>query len=401
MTRLAGPRADGSLNIFVVVLLLVFAASFALLPACTGGDDEERGRDDDDDTGDDDTGDDDDGVDPGAVVDEEGDVGKYSSLELEDQDGDLPRISYYSAEQGLKFAAYEDDSWRTDIVDGATDGGMGLYTSMRRGMSGDYHISYYDQTNGDLRYAAGTIDAGWEVQIVDGTDGADVGRYSFFDPLPNTNPAIAYYDATNEDLRYAYQSSGEWIIEVVDSFGGVGTYCSLDHHPSDGTAYVAYYDADNGNLKLATRAGNWQIEYLDSGENVGKWTSLRADHLGNIHVAYYDEARQNLKYAWFLFGGEDWTLSTIDSEGYVGANAELALDENLRPWIVYQDQDFVDVKLAHRSGSSWDVEAILEDGTYGFWMSLDIDSGGDPVFSHYHPIRRDLLIYPPRVPEEE
>ena len=40
-------------------------------------------------------------------------------------------------------------------------------------------------------------------------------------------PHISYYDETNADLKYAYRDASGWHIQTVDSEGSVGTSTSL------------------------------------------------------------------------------------------------------------------------------------------------------------------------------
>jgi hypothetical protein len=404
------PRGAGGWPRLALLLALALAFASCTGDCFTGGDDEGgRGGDDDDDSGDDDTDDDDDDeIPPGALVDTAGDVGKYSSLELVDGNAAAPRISYYGDGVGLKFAATEGTAWRTAIVDSTADE-VGLYTSLRLDSGDLAHIAYYDKTNGMLKYARGDETDGWDIVVVDsgegtGPDGgkADVGAYASLDLTPGEEPMVVYYDASSQNLKFALRPAATetWEFETVDAAGEVGSFCSLSHERSGGTIYAAYFDAGNGALKVATReAATWTVQEIDRGGEEsprGKWTSIKVDALGNQHVAYYDEGKQNLKYAWFLLGGEEWTVTTLDAEGYVGANAQLAVNAESMPRVIYQDQDNVDVKLAQRDGSSWTVSPLLTEGTFGFWMSLEIDDAGGIVFSHYHPLNKDLLIYPPR-----
>jgi len=54
-------------------------------------------------------------------------------------------------------------------------GAVGLYTSVALGSDGRPHISYYDESGGDLRYAVWD-GAAWRVEVVD-SEGA-VGFYT-------------------------------------------------------------------------------------------------------------------------------------------------------------------------------------------------------------------------------
>ena len=65
------------------------------------------------------------------------------------------------------------------------------------------HIAYYDATNGDLKYATGTLAGGFTYEVVDSN--ADVGIDSDITLDSNGKPHIAYYDATTGDVKYAHK----------------------------------------------------------------------------------------------------------------------------------------------------------------------------------------------------
>ncbi len=91
------------------------------------------------------------------TVDSEGYVGYYTSLAI-DANG-YPHISYhdsetspYSADPEDLMYAYQDASgWHIHTVD--SEGYVGRYTSLALDGEGCPHISYHDDTNGDLKYA--------------------------------------------------------------------------------------------------------------------------------------------------------------------------------------------------------------------------------------------------------
>jgi hypothetical protein len=68
------------------------------------------------------------------------------------------------------------------------------------------YISYYDVTNGDLKFAAGTWNGStwdWTQQTVAGAGGLDVGQFTSLAVDDQGNFHVSYYDATNQKLMYA------------------------------------------------------------------------------------------------------------------------------------------------------------------------------------------------------
>jgi hypothetical protein len=80
----------------------------------------------------------------------------------------------------------------------------------------------------DLRYASslGEVDlASWSIEDVD--DKNDVGKYLSLALDSHELPHISYYDSSNGDLKFAQFDGDQWIIPTVDSEGNVGDSTSL------------------------------------------------------------------------------------------------------------------------------------------------------------------------------
>ena len=140
-----------------------------------------------------------------VTVDSVDNVGLYTSLAVVDG---APAISYYDAsDDDLKYArastATGDDAsdWTDYIAD--SGGNVGLYTSLA---VIQYYpaISYYDGTNARLKYVQATNAAGttWGTPVQVDNDGA-VGQYTSLVELDGLFPAISYYDNTNGNLKFA------------------------------------------------------------------------------------------------------------------------------------------------------------------------------------------------------
>jgi hypothetical protein len=82
----------------------------------------------------------------------------------------------------------------------------------------------------------------------------DVGYFSSLALDTNGYPHISYYDRTNHDLKYASWNGSAWNLQTVDSAGNVGECTSLALN-GNGYPHISYYDGAGIDLKYATLAG--------------------------------------------------------------------------------------------------------------------------------------------------
>jgi hypothetical protein len=164
------------------------------------------------------------------------------------------------------------------------------------------HISYSDASNEDLKYAR-LSGATWLTEPVDSA--GNVGHYTSLELDSSGNPHISYSDYTNGGLKYAWLSDTTWLSKTVDNAGTpppsliyVRGGTSLELNQAD-APYISYYDAINGNLKLAHLSGTvWITQTVDSEGDVGSWSSLALDQADCPHISYYDATNGDLKYAY-------------------------------------------------------------------------------------------------------
>ena len=290
------------------------------------------------------------------VIDNLGTVGQWVSMSVINGN---PAIAYNrqtSGASGLTYMRANDTTGTTwpgigngVVVDHTGGAGSGNFCSLTT-VNGNPAISYYDASSGQkhLKYVRATDASGttWGSPLTVDPTANDVGQYTTL-VVVNGNPAISYYDVTNGDLKYvrATDASGTtWGTPVVvASTGDVGSHASMV--VVDGNPAISYYDLTNGDLKFVRASDasgtTWGSPLsVDTTGNVGQYTSL-AIITGKPAISYYDVTNGNLKYVQADdVDGTSWTSpQTWDNNGlnFVGANTSLIAVASGAPAVSYQD----------------------------------------------------------------
>jgi hypothetical protein len=291
---------------------------------------------------------------------------------------------YYTYNDGTGWQAIE-------VIDPASS--VGRYAAIAVDSSGFLHISYFDEINGDLKYASNTSGS-WGIEVVDFS--GDVGRYSSIAIDANDSVHISYYDASNGDLKYASNTSGSWGIEVVDFSGDVGRYSSIAID-SAGKRYISYFDATNGDLLVAVKDGEgWSHEIVDGTDEAGRYTSIAVDKADIVHVSYNACASTtdySLKHAQGTPGA--WETEVVDGSGSAGTYTSIAVDAadvlhiSYHAWFLDDSdpsQPEYTAYLKHASGSfnSWSRETIGSGGEDDIGKFTSIAAAGSGLTLQLH-----------------
>ncbi|UCF07324.1 MAG: hypothetical protein JSW28_06625 [Thermoplasmata archaeon] len=323
------------------------------------------------------------------TIDSGGNVGGYSSIALDSMDG--IHISYFDyTYSDLKYA-FEPvgGSWTTYTVDSTGD--VGKYTSIAIDDLNGVHISYFDETNYDLKYAFKPSGGVWNTYTIDST--GDVGASSSIAVDGSGGVHICYYDGTNADLKYAYKpNGGSWSNHTVDSSWQVGVCPSIAVDSANGV-HISYHNTTYCSLKYAYKpnGGSWIYYPIATiGENVDLATSIAVDSANGVHISYHENIDDTLRYAYKPSGGS-WTEQTVDSLPSVGSYNSLAIDETDGVHISYRDWDNRDLKYAYKpSGGSWAIHTIDYIGDVGLYTAIAVKGKDDIHISYRDSTNSDL-----------
>lgn len=312
------------------------------------------------------------------VLDQGAYVGTHTSLAIDGQG--RAHISYLDeGNTSLKYAAQTGTGWRIDTVDRPQY--VTGETNIALDATGNPHISYFD--GGHLRYAS--FDGRrWNVSIVDlaypdGTGSLAIGRDGF--------PRIAYAWYTGT-LRLARWDGSAWIRETVETTTFVARYVSLTLDPID-RAHISYFG--NGNLRYARQDDTgWYLEVVDFQSDAGWFSRLALNDRGWPRIAYYDHAHADLRFASWDGLTRSWVYETIDSQGDPGWDIGFALDASERPHVSYYERLTSDLRYARKINDTWDRQTVDSVGTVGWYTSLALNRTGFPFIAYYDSSRDAL-----------
>jgi hypothetical protein len=294
------------------------------------------------------------------TVDSSGDVEGYTSMATDSNNN--VHISYYDgSNRDLKYATNASGSWVTETVDSA--GMVGWFTSIATDSNNKVHISYLDVYNCNLKYATNTSGS-WVTETVDSaqTQMEPSSEYTSIAVGLNDWVHISYYDLFG-GLKYATNIQIPWFTQSVDSaavYAGMGNSVAIT---SGLKVHISYFG--DGDLKYATGypSGPWDIQTVDRGV-YRLWqfssivnTSIATDSNNKVHISYYDLSNGDLKYATAYPSGS-WVIQTVDSTGDVGGDTSIATDSNNKVHISYYDGSNRDLKYATNASGSWVTETV-------------------------------------------
>ena len=276
--------------------------------------------------------------------------------------------------------------WDIYTVDNTAD--VGYFSSINVDNQNRPHISYYDTSTDDLKYAYWDGST-WQIEVID--QSGDVGRWTSIAVDTNTNNVhISYCHEGNRDLKYAKWDGSTWMTETVDASGNRGEYTCIDLD-SYGNPHISYIYGGSGDLMYAFKTGAmWGTICVDDEDDTGRYTGIDLDNNDYPHFSYHD-------YTWQLFNWRHWCKHAyydgswheqwVDQRNYTGYYSSIAVDkQNFPPQhkhISYQG--IAHCEYAHWTGSSWQRTALDQPvgDLYIAGTSITLDADGNPHIVYY------------------
>jgi hypothetical protein len=193
-------------------------------------------------------------------------AGGYSNTLIVDS-SDRPRVVFATTDTVI-FATRSSSGWTYDSLAAGTDPDAFL------GPDDMLHVSFADVDNSRLNYAVAKIGSSWKFENIKEA----VGEPAFTQITVNAagDVFISYFNFSNHNLRVVYKQGGTWTPEVV----ATGAYVGLPNSMAmggNGYPLIAFYDSDNGDLKLA--------RYVISDIELDYFVAARAHGAVQLHWA--------------------------------------------------------------------------------------------------------------------
>lgn len=245
----------------------------------------------------------------------------------------------------------------------------------------------------------------WTISTVDST--ADVGMYSAITTDAQGNYLISYYDNTNGNLKFAKSTDSgvTWTISTIEATDNVGQKSSIAVDSLGN--YLIVYESSNVTtvVKVAKSSDgglNWSITEIDGGTLDGSHTNprLSIDNSGNYLVTYnfvytsWDDFEcfpspmapcniAGIKFAKSTNGGSSWTISAVATTSMIMlfTNQDIAVDRDNNYLVLGANLYFA---RSVNAGSSWSINYTSPDTSGEIYNpKIMTDNNNHYIMSYY------------------
>jgi hypothetical protein len=314
------------------------------------------------------------------TVASEGDVGKGCCLAV-DRWG-RPHITYIDNTQGqVMYARYTGSSWEIEAV--ASDVEVTGGTALTLDAFDKPYVVFQDNVENELTYAYRSATK-WSTETI-ATD-LNLGIYLSINAWP-VGPRVTYTQPVGmpTGLRYAYREDAEWKIESIVPSGG-GNFNTL-FTDNDSNPNVVYSNESTRSIRHAIRKGTeWAIDDIAEGTDCDAYVGPN----GKVHISFAKIDNEGLDYA-VSTGGGSWKIENVPNFKGLPAFTQICVNGAGNIFISYFNFEKWDLHIMTKQGGTWTHEIVATGAYVGLPHSSGI-SGGYPLIAYYDADNKDLKL---------
>lgn len=278
-------------------------------------------------------------------------TGRLLSLAVDSQGN--THLSYNDS-YDLKYGFIDDNGLQLENIAGNV-----RYNSVAVSASGTPTLLY--QNIGSVPYYTAVQSksgAGWGLPVIIDSNVSNSGSGAQAAYASDGTFYGSFYNATSSTLKiYSRDSEGS------ESISNIGTIAEHEHSMAVGSDNepLLLWNYMGGSSQMFTESVGGTFSTIDltsiHGQHTTRENDLFVDSSGRIHVSFFT-ADYDLWYG--VRDGGTWSFESVDLDsGNVGRFNDIEVASDGTPYIVYYDDPESSIKLASKSGSSWDIQNVV------------------------------------------
>lgn len=311
--------------------------------------------------------------------------------------GDSLFLMIYDAQKdGLRLSSKKlgETDWQHQVVTLSESRGNSMSSGVKRIAGDDRIYVAYDESGRDQLYFGERVNGMWSHETV---DSAGFGISSISMVIDGQNqPCIAYAFESNQTLRLSHRGGSTWTTEIIDA-NSIPIDIVLAAHMD--SLHILYYDISEGVLSYARgqAGGQWVIQVLDSSSLiVGQRPDLTVGVDGSLHASYVDAFQSKIRYAHRSPSGI-WSIEDIsEAQDHSPTFNSIQVSSSGIPHVAFRDASVDSIFLAVReSDGSWTSERIVGEDVsqIGIPLKLLVDENDRPwILYNYTSFKDEMRL---------
>ncbi len=208
---------------------------------------------------------------------------------------------------------------------------------------------------------------------------------------------ITFNEPNKNRLRMVYSTDtgATWVVKDIQTMNYPDAYAPLYIYQD--SLYVMYFHNDNERLEMATLPLNdlnaaWIIKPVTKSQKTGTTLASLVNKVGNdyqIHVVYNNIPTRQVLYANKKLG--QWNYEIVENARHC-TSADIQLDPNGNPVILYNDKLSNLTRLARKNGSNFTYETV-NPSIAGDYINLKYSPTKDTLHACFYDLSINSLVY--------